>query len=165
MIFDIDIELNLLESQPEWIGIQERIVSLNDQLQRNVNAFDKSPDKFNQKRIEKAESDIKFFENILLFWASNYQKMKNLSQVVNHQVEASNNGAKLLELIDDLRMAYTLEGETQMILSNTFIELVESKGLNANQMKESFSKLRAKINEYWNHMNKRLNEITNEKER
>ena len=92
MIFDIDIELQLLESQPEWIGIQERIVSLNDQLQRNVIAFDKSPDKYNQKRIEKTESDIKFFENILLFWASNYQKLKNLSQAVNHQVEASNNG-------------------------------------------------------------------------
>ena len=61
MIFDIDIELKLLESQPEWIGIQERIVSLNDNLQRNVVAFDKNPDKFNQKRIEKAESEIKFF--------------------------------------------------------------------------------------------------------
>ena len=85
-----------------------------------------------------------------------------MSEAFNHQIEASNHGAKLLGLIDDLRMANTLEGETQMILSNTFIELVESKGMNADQMKESFSKLRLKINEYWNHMNKRLNEITNE---
>ena len=163
MIFDIDIELKLLESQPEWVGIEERIVSLNDQLQRNVITFDKSPDKFNQKRIEKIESEIKFFENILLFWATNYKNLENLSKTFEHQVEASNNGVKLLELIDDLRMAHTLEGETQMILSKTFIELAESKGLNADQMKESFSKLRAKINEYWNHMNKRLNDITNER--
>lgn len=162
MIFDIDIELKLLESQPEWVGIEERILNLNDQLHRNVIAFDKNPDKFNQKRIEKTESEIKFFENILLFWATNYKNLENLSKTFEHQVESSNNGAKLLELIDDLRMANTLEANTQMILSNTFIELVESKGLNADQMKESFSKLRSKINEYWNHMNKRLNDITDE---
>ena len=162
MIFDFEIELQLLESQPEWVGIQERIVSLQGTLHKNVIAFDKNPDKFNQKRIEHAEKEIKFFENILLFWASNYQKMKNLSQAVEHQIEASNNGAKLLELIDDLKMAYTLEGDTQMVLCKTFSNLVESKGMDATQMKQSFSKLHAKIKEYWGHMNKRLNEITNE---
>ena len=162
MIFDINIELKLLESQPEWVGIQERIVSLNDNLQRQVIAFDKSPDKFNQKRIEKAESEIKFFENILLFWASNYQKMKNLSQAVDHQVEASNNGAKLLELIDDLRIAHKFEYEENIILSETFIKLAEKKEIDTTNLKQSFSKLHSKIKEYWIHMNKRINEITNE---
>ena len=162
MIFDIKTELQLLESQPEWVGIQERIVNLNNDLQYAVKSFDTRPDKYNQKRVEKAESEIKFFENILLFWATNYKNLENLSKTFEHQVEASNNGAKLLELIDDLKEAHTLEGETQMIISKTFIELVESKGLNADQMKLSFSKLRAKINEYWKHMNKRLNDITNE---
>lgn len=162
MIFDIKTELQLLESQPEWVGIQDRVLILKDTLQKNINAFDKNPDWFNQKRVEHAEGEIKFFENILLFWATNYKNLENLSKTFDHQVEASNNGAKLLELIDDLREAHTLEGETQMIISKTFIELVESKGLNADQMKQSFSKLRAKINEYWKFMNKRLNEITNE---
>ncbi len=162
MIFDIKTELHLLESQPEWVGIQDRVESLKDTLQKNIFAFDKNPDRFNQKRVEHTEGEIKFFENILLFWATNYKNLESLSKTFEHQVEASNNGAKLLELIDDLREAHTLEGETQMIISKTFIELVESKGLNADQMKQSFSKLRAKINEYWKHMNKRLNEITNE---
>ncbi len=162
MIFDIKTELQLLESQPEWIGIQERIVNLNNDLEKAIFNFDKNPDRFNQKRIEKAESEIKFFENILLFWASNYQKMKNLTVAIEHQIHASNEGAKLLELIDDLRMAYTLEGDTQMVLCKTFIELAKSKGLSTDQMKQSFSKLHAKIKEYWNHMNKQLNEITGE---
>lgn len=162
MIFDIEIELKLLESQPEWIGIEERIKDLKNDHEKAIFNFDKNPDRFNQKRIEKAESEIKFFENILLFWALNYQKMKNLSAAVEHQVHASNQGAKLLELIDDLRMAYTLEDDTQMILCETFINLAKSKGLSTEQMKQSFSKLHSKIKEYWNHMNKRLNEITGE---
>ena len=163
MIFDSEIELKLLESQPEWCGVMSRVKELNEQKNQFINRLDKDPKEWIQKSIEKCDQEIKFFENILLFWSSNYAKLKSVSEAVEKQVKAANEGEKLLSLIDDLNIAYDYERNENIILSETFIKLAQTKGIETEKINKVLQNLRVNVRDYLKHINKKINDIVNEK--
>ncbi len=162
MIFDSEAELKLLESQPEWCGVMDKVRQLNEQKNRFINQFDSNPKEWIQKSIENCDKEIKFFENILLFWSSNYTKLKSISEAVNRQVKAANEGEKLLSLIEDLNIAYDYERKENIILSETFIKLAKTKGIETEKIDKVLMDLRVNVRDYLKHINKKVNDIVNQ---
>ncbi len=162
MIFDSEIELKNIEIQPEWCGVMDRVKILNEDKNRLIQRFDRDPKEWVQKQIEKHDEEIKFFENILLFWSRNYKNMQHLSDKVNLQVKIVNEGEKLAGLIDDLRTAFKYQEEENLIIIQTFIKLCEQKELDSKKIETVLFKLRNETKEYVNWINSKINQIVNE---
>jgi hypothetical protein len=162
MIFDPHIELQNLESQPEWCGVMDRVKQLNEEKNKLIHRFDKEPKEWIQKAIEKQDEEIKFFENILLFWSRNYRNLENFSKAIDAQIKVSNNGARILSLIEDLKIAYSYDNKMELVLSETFIKLAKSKGLDTDKMNEALNDLRFTVRDYKKHMFKDLNKAVKE---
>lgn len=162
MMINFEQELEFIESQPEWVGINKRVKDLLFQKENLVKKFDEKHSEWLQKSIEKCDEEIKFFENILLFWAANYKKLERFAKSIDHQIQVINKGADLLELIDDLKIAYTYAEKENIILSQTFIKLCEDKNMPIEKMDSFFKQLRITSRDYFNHMKKRLDEQTGE---
>jgi hypothetical protein len=165
MIFDPIIELELLESQPEWCGISEKVKELNEKRNQFIYKLDKDPKEWIQKTIENLDKEIKFFENILLFWSSNYTKLKRISEAVEKQSSIANEGHRILSLIDDLKMAYTFEEKLDFVLCQSVIDMAKLKGGEVEKMDKALHKLRHVVKEYQTFMfasidkeTKRINE-------
>lgn len=162
MIFDSEIELKNIESQPEWCGVMDRVKKLNEDKNRLIQRFDREPKEWIQKQIEKQDTEIKFFENILLFWSRNYKNMQHLSAKINMQVKVANKGEKLAGLIDDLRTAYKYQEDENLIIIQTFIKLCEQKELDPEKIKTVLFDLRNKTKEYVGWINSKINQVVNE---
>lgn len=162
MIFDAKIELENIEKQPEWCGVIERVKKLNEEKNRLINRFDSDPKEWLQKSIEKVDEDIKFFENILLFWSRNYKNLQFFSESIKSQIDVVNKGADLTGLIDDLRTAYKYQEDENLIIIETFIKLCEQKELDSEKIKTVMFDLRNKTKEYVNWINAKINTIVNE---
>ncbi len=156
MIFDPEIELKNIESQPEWIGVHVKIKQLQDKRADLMSKYEKFENVKILNAVTEVDKDLELFSNIIAFWIRNHQGMKALYNSFEDSITEINKGAAQLNLINDLRIAYTMEGDTQQIISESFIELAESKGMDVKDMKQSFKKLQDKINEYWKHMLKQL---------
>jgi len=166
MIFDKQIELELLENQPEWCGINDRIKEIIEKRNKLIARFDKEPLEWIQKAIEKEDQEIKFFQNILYFWASNYAKLSKVSEAVERQAKVANNGEHILSMIDDLRMAYTYQDKLDFIQCQTIIDLCKIKGKDTEKMEEALHKFKHLIKEYQKFMyasiDKEVKRVTNE---
>jgi hypothetical protein len=156
MIFDIEIELSWLEKQPEWCGIMAKVKEINNQKNKLIHRFDQDPKEWIQKAINKCDDEIKFFENILLFWSRTYSKMESIPKIIDNQAKLSNNGAKILDLIEDLKAAYTYDCKLDLVLTETFIKLANEKGMNTDKMDKSLHDLRIIVRDYQKHMFKQL---------
>ena len=156
MIFDPKIELANIESQPEWIGVHVKIKQLQEKRADLMAKFERFKNDKILNLIDEVDKDLELFSNIIAFWIRNHRGMKALYNSFEESIAEINKGAAQLNLINDLRIAYTMEGDTQQIISESFIELAESKGMDVKDMKQSFKKLQDKINEYWKHMLKQL---------
>jgi len=156
MIFDPEIELKNIESQPEWIGVHVKIKQLQDKRADLMAKYDKFENLKILNAVTEVDKDLELFNNIIAFWIRNHRGMKALYNSFAESITEINKGAKQLNLINDLRIAYTMEGDTQQIISESFIQLAESKGMDVKDMKQSFKKLQDKINQYWKHMLKEL---------
>lgn len=156
MIFDPEIELKNIESQPEWIGVHVKIKQLQDKRADLMAKYEKFENVKILNAVTEVDKDLELFSNIIAFWIRNHQGMKNLYKSFEDSIAEINKGAAQLNLINDLRIAYTMEGDTQKIISESFIQLAENKGMDVKDMKQSFKKLQDKINEYWKHMLKQL---------
>jgi len=156
MIFDPEIELLNIETQPEWIGVQFKIKQLQERRADLMVKFDKFGNEKILNVVNEVDSDLKLFESILELWIRNHQKLERLYKSFEDSINEINKGAKQLNLINDLKIAYTMEGDMQEVLCNTFIDLCNKKDIDTNNMESTFKKLRAKIKEYWNHMIKEV---------
>jgi hypothetical protein len=161
-IFDPVIELQILESQPEWIDINSRIETLKNDLIVLNKRLDRDPMEWVAKRISKIENEIKFFENIILFWATNYNKLKKVSEAFEKQAKIYNCGADLADLIEDLRMMLKYERDENLLLMETFVKLASNKGLDSDKFNSAMSKLRDKTKQYIDYVNTKIEEIINE---
>ena len=156
MIFDPEIELRNIESQPEWIGVHKKIKQLQQTRADLMSKYEKFENVKILNAVTEVDKDLELFNNIIAFWIRNHQGLKALYNSFEESITEINKGAKQLNLINDLRIAYTMEGDTQQIISESFIQLAESKGIDVKDMKKSFKKLQDKIKEYWNHMLKQV---------
>lgn len=156
MIFDSEVELKLLESQPEWCGILEKVKEINNKKNSYIARFDKDPKEWIQKAIDACDQDIKFFENILLFWSTTYKKMAMVSDAVYNQSKIVNEGYRILSLIEDLKIGYTYDIKLDMVLSQACIDMAKEKGMNTDKMDKVLTDLRSTIREYRDHMFKAL---------
>jgi hypothetical protein len=164
MILDFDIELENIEKQPEWCKVMDRVRQLKDEKNRLIIRLDKDPKEWIQKSIEKCDSEIKFFENILLFWSRNYRNLEAYKKTMDKQIEVSNHGAKLTGLIDDLRTAFRYQENENLVIIQTFIKLCKEKELDAEKIESVLFNLRTKTKEYVNYINGKINNIVNGKE-
>ena len=162
IIFDPEIELQLLESQPEWVGINTKIELLAKDLNYWNTKFDKDPQEWIVKKLAVIQEEINFFENILLFWAANYNKLKKVSDAFAKQASVINQGAKLYDLIEDMRIANTHDQKLELVLAETFIKLAESKGMDTKQMDIVLHDLRATVRDYRKMIFEKIDKLTNE---
>ena len=158
MIFDPEIELKNIEEQPEWIGVTNKIAQLKKDREELLKKYERFQNPSILNAALKIDDDLSLFESILAFWAQNYQKMERLYKSFEASIGEVNKGAKQLDLICDLRIAYEYERKENIILSETFIELAEKKGMETEKMNEALNKLRYLVRDYLKHMNKLLNE-------
>lgn len=163
MIFDSKIELQLLESQPEWVGISAKVEALQKDLAYWNDRLSKDPKDWIAQKIEMIEKDVDLFQNIILFWAANYKKMQSVSDAVERQVKAANKGAELLDLINDLRIAYKYEYDENILLSQTFIDICEKKKFqNVNEIKAALRELAINTKKYNDFLKVKLEQILDE---
>lgn len=163
MIFDKETELHLLESQPEWIQVGAKIEALQKDLHYWNNRLSKDPADWIAQKLDMIQKDLDLFQNILLFWASNYQKMKSVADAVERQIEAANKGADLLDLIDDLRTAYDYEYKENILLSQTFIAICEKKNIeNKDKIRQSLRELAINTKKYAEFLKLKLENIIDE---
>lgn len=158
MIFDPEIELANIETQPEWIGVQIKVEQLQKKRSELMARFEQFKNDKILSIIDEVDQDLILFQNIMAFWIRNYQKMESLYNSFQDSIKEINKGASQLNLINDLKQAHKYEHDENVILSQVFIELAENKGMDAAKMKSSLDKLRSKVNEYWKSMIKQLDE-------
>jgi len=166
MIFDPEIELQLLESQPEWIGIKERIGGLKKDIEYYSMRLDKDPAEWIAKKITMLESDLNFYGNILALWITNYNKLKSLSEAVEKQSRIANEGERILSLVEDLRIAYTFHEKLDFTLCDVTVKIANEKGIDTDKMKNALKDLSVTVHDYSKHMfkelDKEIDRITNE---
>jgi hypothetical protein len=158
MIFDPEIELKNIEDQPEWIGVNQKIESLQKKRVQLMAKFDKYNNDKILDLVNEVDEDLKLFESIISFWLSNYSKMDRLYKSFESSIKEVNKGSKQIDLINDLRTAYNYERKENIILSETFIELASSKGMETKKMDEALKDLRENVVNYLKHINKLLDE-------
>jgi hypothetical protein len=157
MILDFEIQLQDLESQPVWIEVDKKINQLKNRKQELLIAFDKYENEKVLALIENVDKDIQLFKNIIAFWALNYSNLEKFKADIQHNIEANNNGAQLLQQIDDLRMIWEHESKLNIDLSELILLKFQEKDI-----KDSLSKLKLKSNEYYKLLVQKIKEITNE---
>ena len=158
MIFDPKHELEFLETQPAWLGVEAKIKTLMERKSDLLESFDKLGNEKILKHIENVEADIQLFKNILAFWGLTYKKMVQLSDGVTEQANAANKGHDLLQCIDDLRMMYEGEYETNMDMLDWFV----NQNGNIKDIHGSYHKLRDQANKYYKLLNDKIKLILND---
>jgi hypothetical protein len=163
MIFDPKIELELLESQPEWIDVNSKIQTLTNELAHWTNRLSNDPKDWIAKKVQLIEKDLKLFENILLFWASNYNKLKLVSEAIERQTKVVNKGADILDLIADLQIAHKFEYQENLILAQTFIKLCEKNNIeSSDKIKSALMELAINTKKYNDFLKVKLKEMIDE---
>lgn len=157
MIFDPEVELKNIEGQPEWIGVKEKITSLKKKRADLMANYEKYGNDKTLGLVDRVDEDIHLFQNIISFWILNYQKMQRLYDSFESSIKEINKGADQINLINDLKMAYNYERKENEILAQTFIDLVEKKGMDVKTMDKALNNLRHLVKDYLKHINKLLN--------
>lgn len=164
MIWDATIELGRLEDQLEVVQVTDRISQLKSDYAFAVRKFDQNPDQYNQRRLQKIEEDMKFFNNILYFWKKNYEAMHSLSVACERQARAINEGERLLGLIEDLREGYKYEMSMNATLLAWLCDAkLYNNGLDVvrtDRMEQTISKLSAMVGRFLKLMDLKIKELT-----
>jgi hypothetical protein len=153
MIFDLQIELENLQKQPEYIGVSKKIDSLISLRKYYYDQYQKREHDTLLKKMEEVDNDIQLFQNILLFWKRNYEMVANLQKSFAEQVEAANKGGQLLTVIKDLNMVLEFETDYSNEVNKLLLTAYESK-MDTSKMTDALNSLRHKVKDYIKAINK-----------
>ena len=158
MIFDPEIEFQNIDDQLEIIGLPGKVKSLQDKRTELMNKYSKFENDKILDAVTVIDNDLKLFESIISLWISNLEKMKRLFESFEGSIIEINKGAKQLNLINDLNTAYNYERNENIILSESFVKLAESKGIDSKKMNDVLNDLRVNVKRYIDFINTKLNE-------
>ena len=144
MILDFNIELEQLESQPEWIGVDQKIKELVKEKEWLVHKFEKDPKEWINKRLNELEKDIDLFKSILAFWGINHEKMKHFKKLFEEHSTDINERQDLLQLVEDQKMIIKHDIELIEMDAMIFRDILKRKDIS-----EGLIKLKNKVNEYF----------------
>lgn len=147
MIIDFDKELYHIESQPEWIGVSNKINSLKAKRKKKQEAYQKTGIERILTEIIEIDEYIMLFEAILIFWERNWSAMKNMRAMFEAKASDINKAADLHILISDLRTLLDWEYEYSTIL-NELLLIAYSSNMDVTKMQASLSALRTKVVDY-----------------
>lgn len=152
MIIDFNIELNDLESQPEWIGVDLRIKELTKERDNLSNRFEKDPQEWINKRLNQVQKDIDLFTGIIAFWSMNHEKMKLFKKLFEENASETNDRQRLLQQIDDLN--FLVENNYSLIIMTNEVILEKFRD---DKLSGSLLKLKEFANNYYLELKSRLN--------
>ena len=144
MILDFEIELEDLEKQPEWVGLNQRVKELAEEKQKITAWFEREPKEWMNRRLNAIEKDVQLFENILSFWAINYKKLAQLKNKFEFHAKDFNKNALYLQIIKDQQMIIESDQEIFEETSESILSILKDK-----PFAEGLNKLKNKVNEYY----------------
>jgi hypothetical protein len=134
MIFDPTLSLQYFETLPVYLGMVQKIARLKEKQAYFEKQLEHNPSKVNAERLAEVESDLRLFEELVMYIKNTLQSMAGLFEQFKAQVKASNRTADFMEKLLDMQELYYLEQAENKILNEIISKLLADRGKDPAKM-------------------------------